>query len=286
MQTIDSDLQAVYDGEVATLARCILITRVDGEVYGFTSLDRDLVIGGVTYETARGFMTTDIGTGNNLDVDSSEVTGALHSESITEDDLRAGLWDYAAFRVFEVNYEDLTMGERKLRKGRLGQVRVERNAFHVETLGLMQQLSTSIGSLTSPGCRNQLGDARCGVVLNGGSPAYTFLGTITLVDADTITLEDTGLTQVSNYFQNGLITFDSGANDGIAREVKSSTALGVVVLQLPFPYVVQVGDTFSIAAGCNKRLETCRDKFANVVNFNGEPYLPGNDKMLQQGRRS
>lgn len=37
------------------------------------------------------------------------------------------------------------------------------------------------------------------------------------------------------------------------------------------------GETFTIFAGCDKRLSTCRRKFANVRNFRGFPYLPGDN---------
>jgi len=43
---------------------------------------------------------------------------------------------------------------------------------------------------------------------------------------------------------------------------------------------VQVGDTFTIAPGCDKNVTTCKNKFSNVVNFHGEPYLPGRDFLL------
>ena len=34
------------------------------------------------------------------------------------------------------------------------------------------------------------------------------------------------------------------------------------------------------ALGCDKRFATCRDRFANTLNFRGFPYMVGND-MLQ-----
>ena len=49
------------------------------------------------------------------------------------------------------------------------------------------------------------------------------------------------------------------------------------------PYVIAVGDTFTIYAGCLKRYEEdCGPaKFDNQVNFRGFPFLPGNDAMLR-----
>ena len=38
--------------------------------------------------------------------------------------------------------------------------------------------------------------------------------------------------------------------------------------------------TFTVTAGCDKHLATCRAKFANTVNFRGFPHMPGNDFVL------
>ena len=38
--------------------------------------------------------------------------------------------------------------------------------------------------------------------------------------------------------------------------------------------------TFTVTAGCDKTYPTCRDRFANVVNFGGFPHMPGNDFAL------
>ena len=38
--------------------------------------------------------------------------------------------------------------------------------------------------------------------------------------------------------------------------------------------------TGELDARHNKRLATCRDRFANAVNFQGFPHMPGNDALL------
>ena len=55
-------------------------------------------------------------------------------------------------------------------------------------------------------------------------------------------------------------------------------------LQEALPFGVAVGDTAVLEAGCDRRLETCRDKFGNAVNFRGEPRVPGTETLLQRGR--
>ncbi len=53
--------------------------------------------------------------------------------------------------------------------------------------------------------------------------------------------------------------------------------LATLDLWEPMPAPIVTGDAFQVVAGCDKSLASCRDKFANVVNFRGFPDLPGND---------
>jgi uncharacterized phage protein (TIGR02218 family) len=43
---------------------------------------------------------------------------------------------------------------------------------------------------------------------------------------------------------------------------------------------VVAGDGFTVTRGCDKQFATCRDRFANAVNFRGFPYMPGNDAVM------
>jgi hypothetical protein len=89
----------------------------------------------------------------------------------------------------------------------------------------------------------------------------------------------------SGYFDGGVMTWTSGANNGLSGEVASYT-VGQIVLALPMPYAIAAGDTYSLIAGCDKTFPTCRDRFSNVLNFRGEPYLGGMDKLVQIGRHT
>jgi uncharacterized phage protein (TIGR02218 family) len=48
---------------------------------------------------------------------------------------------------------------------------------------------------------------------------------------------------------------------------------------------IAVGDGFSVVAGCDKRLETCRNRFGNVANFRGFPHIPGQDTVIRYPNR-
>jgi uncharacterized phage protein (TIGR02218 family) len=55
-----------------------------------------------------------------------------------------------------------------------------------------------------------------------------------------------------------------------------------ITLAEPMPFPIAAGDAFTIVAGCDRRLESCRQKFANVLNFRGEPFIPGADAVLRR----
>ena len=87
---------------------------------------------------------------------------------------------------------------------------------------------------------------------------------------------------VDGWFTRGLVTWESGGNTGRSVEVSAwIQAAGEIVLFLPMGYAIEPGDAFAIHPGCDKRLATCIDRFANVLNFRGEPYVPGQDALTR-----
>ncbi|NDF11892.1 MAG: DUF2163 domain-containing protein [Proteobacteria bacterium] len=207
----------------------------------------------------------------------SSVGGSVTGEGaqVKEADLMAGLYDFAEIEIFKVNYTDLSQGTLKLRRGWIGEVSVNKGQFVAEVRGLMQALSQTIGELYSPSCRASLGDSRCKIAME----PYTRTGSITSV-TDNTRFADSTRVEAAGYFTFGKITFTSGANNGLSMEVKEYVP-GKITLALPMPFAVVVGDTYSMTAGCDKTIETCIVRFANAVNFRGEPHVPGTDRMLQ-----
>jgi hypothetical protein len=109
-----------------------------------------------------------------------------------------------------------------------------------------------------------------------------------LFDDVTLDAQDEGhlaLPTIAAYFTGGLLSWISGANKGLAMEVKLFTSGvgpgGELKLFLPMPYTIAENDRFLIWPGCNKTLAHCSTKFNNVVNFRGEPHLPGRDRLIQ-----
>ena len=78
----------------------------------------------------------------------------------------------------------------------------------------------------------------------------------------------------------GRLTWTSGAHDGLTELIRShrrGADAHRLVFQSDGRPPPEVGDTFSIVAGCDKTFSTCKAKFDNHENFRGFPHLPGND---------
>ncbi len=113
--------------------------------------------------------------------------------------------------------------------------------------------------------------------LDGQAPALRQLGAPTATDHDpTVLAKD-------DWYTHGLVTFLTGENANarrieVRRWVNSSRTLE---LFLPMNFPIAVGDVFEVYVGCAKPVLDCRDKFDNVVNYRGEPYIPGNDALFR-----
>jgi len=264
-------LKAHYALGSTTLATCWKATLTNGTVVAATSHDRDIVFSGVTYLSVAAYTPTDVESGADLSPDNLELEGFLVSPAIIDSDIHSGIWDFAAVEIFEVNFKDLTMGRNRMREGTLGEVKGGLAAFRAELRGLTQAYSRKIVRLFAKECDADLGDARCGVDLG----PFTVTGAIDAV-ASNRQFADAARTEANDRFTAGKITWLTGLNAGLSMEVKQSSSAGVITLQEFMPFAVQVGDTYSMYAGCTKRkTEDCRDKFDNVVNHRGFDLLPG-----------
>jgi len=281
MKTLLTGLPSHLYSGTTTLAWCWRLTRNDGQVFGFTDHDLPLTFDGTTFEPESGFTASEIRTGSDLSVDAQDAEGVLTSSTITETDILDGRWDNAEVEIWRVNWQD-TAQRVLMRRGAIGQVRRGRVQFVAEMRSLAHVLNQTIGRTFQATCDAALGDARCGVNLN--DPAYKGAGTVVTVAGDR-SFTVSGLSAFADgWFALGTVTWTTGANAGRKAEVLThevgTTDVTVTLLEAPV-LAITAGDTFDITAGCDKRFETCRDKFANAVNFRGFPHIPGQDTVIR-----
>lgn len=257
------------------LTRCWQIIPEGASPIGFTEHDKELTIDGIVYEPTDAFSGSALVSKDDFSVDNMSIVG-LNSDQITEEDLRAGVYDNAQVFVFAVQYDDLTRGVIPLRSGRLGEVVIRGQQFETEMRTHMQRLQQPIGRVYGIECDvRRLGDARCKV----DTAPFTFTGTVAGVSTRA-SFSDPARTEADNFFKYGTLRFTTGANAGRELEVKDFRGKRFVLIE-PMPFEITPGDQYEVIAGCDRTRDTCRDKFNNLDNFRGFPDMPTETEILE-----
>jgi len=282
MRPIPPTLAAHLAGGATTLCHCWRLVRRDGARFGFTDHDRDLAFGGVVHAARAGLEAAEASAELGFAVGGGEVAGALVAAGLTEDDIAAGLYDDASIETWLVNRADPDQ-RLLLDVGSLGEIRrTHDGAFTAEVRGLMHRLDEERGRLYGAACGADLSDARCGVDPN--DPAFSAAGAVARTDGTLGFTADVLAGFADGWFTGGRLVWTGGANAGLAVEVKAHRGAALDLGQRA-PRPIAVGDTFRVTAGCDKRFATCREKFANAVDFRGFPHMPGNDFVLRVARQ-
>lgn len=268
----------------ATLARVWVIERRDGLRLGFTDHDCDLAFMGVTCRAGTGLTAAALQQAGGLSVDNSEAAGLLNDASITEADLSAGRYDGARVGLWLVDWGDPSR-HRALFSGTLGEVVRAGAGFRVEMRGLTEPLNQPQGGVYARPCSAVLGDGRCRFDLS--RPGYRS-------ECEVERIEDGRILTFSwqggfddRWFEGGRLDVLSGAGAGLVASVRADRLLPGgrrVELWEGLRAPVAAGDRIRLTAGCDKRAETCRAKFNNLINFRGFPHLPGEDWLTAPAR--
>lgn len=265
---------------LTTVCRCWSVERRDGVTHGFTDHDRNLTFDGTTFRADSGLTARAISQTTGLSVDNTEALGALTDASVTETDIDAGRFDGALVKAWLVNWSEVN--ERLLQfRGSIGEMRRAAGAFQAELRGLTEALNQPRGLVYQKSCSAILGDGRCKVDLS--APEFSVELVVDATDGgQTFTLPG-GSRFETHWFERGRIVVRDGAAAGLMGLVKRDAVEGpsrVIELWEPLRAVVAKGDTVRLEAGCDKRTETCRQKFGNFANFRGFPDIPGEDWLM------
>lgn len=276
-KSIPAPLQSHLDTRATTMCYCWRVTRTDGVVQGFTEHDEDLTFDGTTFLASSGFTASQMQQSLGLAVDNLNVEGALSSASLNEDDLAAGKYDDAFVELFWVNWQ--AVSQRILKSsGYTGETQRNGIAFSAELRGLSARLGQVQAETFKRSCPAVVGDNKCKIDLN--LAAYKGTGTVTSV-ASPRAFSASGLGSFgAKWFDQGVLTWTSGPADGTSIDVKSHASGALELWNAP-AFEVQVGWTFTVTAGCQKTKAMCKNKFSNLVNFRGFPYVPGPDAVIR-----
>lgn len=264
-----------YRTELETVATFWRIFRRDGVALGFTAHDRDLWFDGVLHRAAPGMLPSAIRRTADFDADSAEVQGALAHDTISTTDLAQGRFDGAAIRIGVIDWEN--MDRAVLYHGEIGLVSEEAISFSAELRSAKAALDGDPVPRTSPTCRARF----CGPGCTLPTTFFTHEADVTAIDLETNRVEF-GDGPPPALFSGGELRWIDGPQAGISMQVMAVDANGFV-LDVPLDPALAPGTAASLHEGCDHTVRTCADRFGNAANFQGEPFLPGNDLLSRYG---
>lgn len=265
------------------VCQCWSLRRRDGTVFGFTDHDRPLQFDGIVFAAESGMSAKALSASTGLSVNNTEAVGLLQSDVITDADIAAGRYDGAEVTIWRVCWDDVTAREVKF-FGTIGEITRRAGTFEAELRGLTEMLNQPQGRSYLRSCSAVLGRAACGVDLN--DPAFHVEGEIlALSERGGLIVGAVGF--AADWFAQGRLTVLSGTAEGLSAIIKtdvSDAAARHITLWEPVRGGIAVGDRIRLEAGCDRRAETCREKFSNFRNFHGFPHVPGDDWLVSVPR--
>ena len=255
---------------VATFCR---LRRRDGVTLGLTSHDRDLWFDGVLHRAAPGMLPSAIRRSADLTPDSAEVQGALTHDCIAATDLAAGRFDGAGVELGVVDWETLDCAV--LYHGEIGEVTQEAGRFGAELRSAKTALEADLVPCASPTCRARFGGPGCTLSV----ARFTHEAVLAGVNVDDNRVSFVGGPAVAD-LREGSVRWIDGPHAGMTMAVESADE-GGLTLDIGLDPALAAGTRALLREGCDHTLQTCSGRFANAVNFQGEPFVPGNDLLAR-----
>ena len=260
------------------MADLYTLTLPSGTVLRYTSADTNITSDGATYDSRgplvkRGATRTTIG----LEVDTLSLTVSADATHLVDGTpfiagALAGALDGASVklqRVFMSSWTAPPVGSVVLFSGRVSDVSGSRTEVRVTVKSDLELLNVKLPrNLYQASCLHTLYDAGCAV----NKLSRTVTGSVTGANGTGQWLQS-DRSDAAGWFDQGVITFQSGPNAGVQRTVKAYAG-GQFWFALPLPKPPQVGDTFAVYPGCDKTKDTCSAKYANLARFKAYPFIP------------
>lgn len=256
------------------MVTCWQINLTNNKIFNFTDADEDFIYNNDLYLSGGYFTPGSISSFNELAQDNFTISGVIDDKYITYEMIAVGDFSKAYIKVFLIDLEKLEESKIILKTGWIGEIQYSRNSYKAEIISIGGKTNNIIGNCYSSSCRVEFGSKYCGMDLK----KFTYKGVITSVIGEGCFFDESRV-EPDGYFVQGLIIFTSGKNQGKKYTVIEFSESKVFV---DFVYIANffVGDEYIITAGCDKSLDCCINKFNNILNFRGEPYIPNKHKLV------
>lgn len=286
---VGSIRSAVEEGGLHYRAKCwqIIPTRVAVAPFRFTDHQEPITFAdGQVFLSTGGMDSSAQERRAMLETVNANVRGIISDESITDEEMERGIFIDASVYEYIVDWRTPFLGVLDFNVFIARGVSYDGAIWNMELESTAEKLAEPTGDIWGPMCRVELfsqGLGKCNI------PAAGFLESNTIAATDGQTEFTTNAIVnpdwvTPSYGQDGRVTFYGGLNNGFSTRIKTYTYSGgpntaVVTLQERTPYPMLVTEGVVMHPGCNKRATGhCQFRYDNVVNFQGEPYIPGGDR--------
>lgn len=284
-----------------TRVYCARIEPVgDQPILRLTNYPTDLAMSnGEIYRAENGYEFSGLTATSDMSATGVDLDGILQEGGVTLDAIASGVYDNARVYVFATSWAAPIEDEEELGLFFWGKTDPTDQKYRTQLMGAKDVLSQNVGRTCSPTCPNTLFDqhingdliastrSRCtGPRSNPDGPQmadYLVTGTLTSV-TDQYTFTDSARAEADDWFGYGEIQFTTGPNAGLRPSQIKIFASGQFTLHEALFYPPAVGDEYKAIPGCRKRLQDCREKFGNAINFGGQPDVPSQTQYTQRGR--
>lgn len=258
-------------------ARLLKLTRLDGTVLRIAEAETSITVGAETFTPLLGCEIMGVKHFLGGEVPSLQVNFA-HSEGGTIDtsDLNVGKWDGAAAVLYIVDRSNITTLGDALFTGTVQPITLDPigSAASFDCRGAAAQAEAFIQTY-QPMCRTDLFSSLCQL----DETAFDYTGTVgTIVDRFNFIAAGIASPPVDGWFNGGICVTASGFKFEIANYAqgtqKFTSYLPVCASRLT------AGEAITVYPGCDKTIATCRTKFNNVINFQGEPHFLGINSIV------
>ncbi|MBN6516484.1 DUF2163 domain-containing protein [Acinetobacter pittii] len=279
MRQASPELIALLDADQFTMADLYTITTIQGIEYCYTSYDFSLLVNGKEFK-AKGPIISRDGTSLSLGIEVDNLSITIETNESTKfgdvpvaQAFHNGVLDGARFKLERVFMDmntptNTSAGTLVLFEGRIVEPELDRYVINASVVSDVDNLKLQMPrNLYTPGCLNTLFDSACGLL----STDFAVNTTIAANSTPSQILCD--LSQPQGWFTQGVVEFLEGGNIGIKRTVRLHEA-GSLLLTLPLLEMPAMGEAIRVYPGCDKRLDTCTNRFNNRARFRGAPFVP------------
>ena len=141
----------------------------------------------------------------------------------------------------------------------------------LECKSKIKSLSLETGRLQQLYCNYIFGDEFCQLDVS----TTRLNGQVVSAGSTTVAVIDAVRAEADDWWNDGIIQFTSGVNQGLKRKVVDFiNAQHKFILDYALPQAPATGDLYTIERGCDKSFDVCRNRFANQANFGGFKNIP------------